>query len=185
MNSQTKLRGAHSTPYIRCDDKYVDEKENSNEHLSSNTEIRAVQFNTGCCSSSSSDLSQFTEFYNDHADQAIVEQWAKLYEQRRRTNKSPSANSDTNEFFSDSYGSLSTPKGSTHSVCDTQPSAQTAMQKRSVNRSMDVLPTISEAGFHALEKCVSVEFSPKTYVALSSRLRRSKEMENILFEVAE
>ncbi|KAI6242821.1 hypothetical protein M3Y99_00190200 [Aphelenchoides fujianensis] len=100
----TTLRGAHSTPYIRqpSEENPNEEKENSTENLGPAAQrFRPhIQFNAGGCSSSSSDLSQLV--YHDSSDPLVVQQWALLYEQQGRKNKSPSAKSDSNGFFSDS-----------------------------------------------------------------------------------
>ncbi|CAD5212127.1 unnamed protein product [Bursaphelenchus okinawaensis] len=180
MNSN--LREAHSTPYIL---KEIDEKENSTHSESTSTRdiavksaLEKVQFNTGC-SSSSSDLTKFIEFYNDSSDQDVVDGWMKVYQKHKdgpvhqnSNNSEEDVRRSHNTLYSDSTESL-TPTSSR----DPKPDSQCTMQKRSVNRSMDVLPTINE-GFYALEKCVSVEFPPKQMVP-PSRLCRSKEMPNI------
>ncbi|CAD5216423.1 unnamed protein product [Bursaphelenchus xylophilus] len=181
MNSN--LREAHSTPYIL---KEIDEKENSTHSQSNSSRdvntksaLDRVQFNTGC-SSSSSDLTKFMEFYNDSADQDVVDGWMEVYQQQKNGpvhQNSGTSDEDTrrshNTLYSDSTESLSHPTSSREPKAE----SQCSMQKRSVNRSMDVLPTINE-GFYALEKCVSVEFSPKQMIP-PSRLCRSKEMPNI------
>lgn len=146
------LRSAQSTPYIRAPTEIANnEKENSNECLSASREKQdGVQFNAGC-SSSSSDLSQLMEIYNDLGGSSDFEEWVKLYKKQRLQNeKNSSFISETfsNEsYLSDSCGNLLTPQScSTQSVSRDQVSNYADVSMR---RSMDMLPTIKE-GFFAL-----------------------------------
>jgi hypothetical protein len=145
------LRSAQSTPYIRSPTEIIiNEKENSNECLSvGRNKQDGLQFNAGC-SSSSSDLSQLMEIYNDLGDSSDFEEWVKLYKkQRLEDEKNRSFNSETNEgYLSDSFGNLITPKScSTQSISRDEASNYANMNV--MRRSMDTLPIIKE-GFFAL-----------------------------------
>ncbi|KAI6184157.1 hypothetical protein M3Y97_00566200 [Aphelenchoides bicaudatus] len=159
------LRSAQSTPVIN-------EKENSNECLS----VRrpdSVQFNAGC-SSSSTDLSQLLEIYNDVGENAGFDEW--LIQYKKQHNMLDEKNGSGTISIEGYEGKLL--KLLNQSIRDQASNYIGAINN--MHRSMDVLPIIKE-GFFALEKCVSTDFAPKNY-APPSKLCRSKEMPNILDE---
>lgn len=71
------------------------EKENSNECLSARHQEPPIQFNAGC-SSSSSDLNQLLEIYNDLDVNADFNEWLYQYKkQRLQDEKNGSFNSES------------------------------------------------------------------------------------------
>lgn len=105
------LRSAQSTPYIRTNEGLIfgnfadnfslflvtGEKENSNDCIAIHPDNQNVVFNTGC-SSSSSDLTQLLEIYNDLGENADFEEWMKNYKiQRLQDEKNCSSSSIGND----------------------------------------------------------------------------------------
>uniref|UniRef100_A0AC35TL31 Glucuronosyltransferase n=1 Tax=Rhabditophanes sp. KR3021 TaxID=114890 RepID=A0AC35TL31_9BILA len=96
-----KIREAQSTPFLNPEDtsSLKSFKHNKDKPFFSATQLftediksepenlqKRIQFNAGC-SSSSSDINNLMQFYNDSSDPLVVAQWIKIYEEQRAANQ--------------------------------------------------------------------------------------------------